>query len=146
LCFITVIIIASCGLKLDDEAVRVVMGLRLGLSLYVPHQCQMQSFVCNASRHHTLNDVLSSAGVPFARDGKHPDGMSLIPWKADEPVVWEVTATFTTAAFCIDFSIGLREAGAAAEVADTCKTATLASLTFHPILDPLNKTRTSFTK
>ena len=30
--------IASCGLKLDDEAVRVVVGLRLGLDLCVPHR------------------------------------------------------------------------------------------------------------
>jgi len=29
--------IASCGLKLDDEAVRVAVGLRLGLDLCVPH-------------------------------------------------------------------------------------------------------------
>ena len=31
--------IASCGLKLDDEAIRVAVGLRLGLDLCVPHEC-----------------------------------------------------------------------------------------------------------
>jgi len=30
--------IASCGLNLDDEAVRVAVGLRLGLDLCVPHE------------------------------------------------------------------------------------------------------------
>ena len=30
---------ASCGLKLDDEAVRVAVGLRVGLDLCVPHNC-----------------------------------------------------------------------------------------------------------
>jgi len=29
----------SCGLKLDDEAVRVAVGLRLGINHCVPHQC-----------------------------------------------------------------------------------------------------------
>jgi len=33
-----VITISSCGLRLDNEAVRVGVGLRLGLSLYVPHR------------------------------------------------------------------------------------------------------------
>ena len=32
--------IASCGLGLSNEAVRVAIGLRLGLNLCAPHQCQ----------------------------------------------------------------------------------------------------------
>ena len=32
------LLIASCGLQLDDEAVRVAVGMRLGLSLPVPHK------------------------------------------------------------------------------------------------------------
>ena len=31
--------IAACGLRLDDEAVRVAVGLRLGINLCVPHTC-----------------------------------------------------------------------------------------------------------
>ena len=31
--------VTSCGMRLDDEAVRVAIGLRLGLELCVPHQC-----------------------------------------------------------------------------------------------------------
>jgi len=65
--------IASCGLKLDDEAVRVAVGFRLGLNLCVPHECQCGaqvdargthcSFVCKqapgkASRHHALTTWL----------------------------------------------------------------------------------------
>ena len=30
--------IANCGLRLEDEAVRVAVGMRLGLSLCVPHR------------------------------------------------------------------------------------------------------------
>ena len=37
--------IASCGLRLDDEAVRVAVGLRLGLDLCIPHHCHCGSAV-----------------------------------------------------------------------------------------------------
>jgi len=60
--------IASCGLKLDDEAVRVAVGLKLGLDLCEPHQCHcgsvvdargLHSFVCKtapgrSARHQAL--------------------------------------------------------------------------------------------
>ena len=77
--------IASCGLTLDDEAVRVAVGLRLGLDLCEPHQCQCShvvdarglSFVCKrasgswSARHHALNDLVArspaAAGVPVTR-------------------------------------------------------------------------------
>jgi len=59
---------ASCGLRLDDEAVRVAVGLRLESDLCVPHQCHcgsqvdargLHSFVCKrapgrSARHITL--------------------------------------------------------------------------------------------
>jgi len=67
--------ITSCGLRLDDEAVRVAVGLRLGLSLCIPHQCQCESlvtahgmhgFICKKApsrtfRHHALNDLVARA-------------------------------------------------------------------------------------
>jgi len=37
--------IASCSLRLDDEAVRVAVSLRLGLDLGVPLQCHCGSLV-----------------------------------------------------------------------------------------------------
>ena len=96
--------IASCGLKLNDEVVRIGVGLRLGLPLCVPHQCRcgsqvdahgLHSFVCKralgrSARHHALNDMiaraLASAGTPVTKeprgllrsDGKRPDGLTLI--------------------------------------------------------------------
>ena len=60
--------IASCGLKLNDEAVRVAVGLRLGLDLCVPRECHcgsmVHSFVCKkapgrTARHHALNDLIA---------------------------------------------------------------------------------------
>ena len=64
---------ASCGLRLEDEAVRVAVGLRL--DLFVPHQCHCGSLLTPAgfilalfakgksapgrsSRHHALNDLV----------------------------------------------------------------------------------------
>jgi len=78
--------IASCGLRLDDDAVRVAVGSRLGLDLCVPHQCHcdsladargLHSFVCKrapgrSARHHALNDLIAhsfaSAGVPVMKE------------------------------------------------------------------------------
>jgi len=96
--------ITSCGLKLDDEAVRVAVGTGLALKLCVPRQCRCcsqvgsfgrHSLVCKRApgrtvRHHHLNDViarsLASVGVPVSKepsgisscDGKRPDGLTLI--------------------------------------------------------------------
>ena len=46
-----------------------------------------------------------AAGFPVSKepaglsrvDGKRPDGMTLIPWQAGKPVVWDVTVICTTA-------------------------------------------------
>jgi len=63
---------ANCGLRLGNETVRVAVGLRLGLSLCIPHTCQYgvevntqagQTTVCKRApgkiaRHHALNDII----------------------------------------------------------------------------------------
>ena len=111
--------IASCGLKLDDEAVRVAVDLRLGLDLCVPHNCHwgspvdargLHSFVCKrapgrSARRHVLNDLVArsyaSAEVPVTKepagllrsDGKRPDGISLVPWQSGKSLCWDVTVT-----------------------------------------------------
>ena len=65
--------------------------------------------------------------------------MTLIPWQANKPVVWDVTVICTTANSC---------RGTAAEIAATRKEAKYSNLssqyTFHPIAiethGPLNET------
>ena len=37
--------IAACGLRLDDEAVRVAVSLRLGVKICEPHECRCGSMV-----------------------------------------------------------------------------------------------------
>ena len=78
--------IAPCGLKLDGEAVRVTVGLRLELDLCEPRQCHcgsavdargLHSFVCKRAagrsvRHYSLNDLVArsfaAAGTPFTKE------------------------------------------------------------------------------
>src|SRR5664279_5645729 len=109
--------ISSCGLRLDDEAIRVAVGLRLGVDLCEPHTCPCGSQVdasclhglsCRLAcgrqaRHHAINDIIwrsmSSAGVPSTKepvgllrsDGRRPDGVTLVPWKNGKSAAWDVT-------------------------------------------------------
>ena len=43
--------ITSCGLRLDDEAVRVAMGMRLGVNLCEPHKCPCGTLVDARGTH-----------------------------------------------------------------------------------------------
>src|SRR5579872_5386502 len=133
--------IASCGLRLDDEAVRIAAGLRLGSKLGEPHECVCDSSVdprghhglsCSrssgrSSRHHNPNDIvwraLAKAEVAAVKepnglsrsDGKRPDGLIQIPWVRGKSLLWDVTVTDTLANSYIDISSV--SAGGAAELA-----------------------------
>ena len=99
--------ISSCGLRLEDEAMRVTVGLRLGVGLCHPHRCPCGATVdakgnsglpCKLTagrmpKHQALNDFIwrafTNAGAPSTKepsgmsrtDGKRPDGLTLIPWQ-----------------------------------------------------------------
>jgi len=133
--------ISSCGLHLDDEAIRVAVGFRLGARICEPHLCpcgavvDSRGFHClscrksagRASRHHNLNDIiwraLAKANVPSVKeppgllrsDGKRPDGLTMIPWHGGKCVAWDVTVTDTLANSYINATS--ISAGAAAELA-----------------------------
>lgn len=153
--------IASCGLRMEDEAVRVSVALRLGLDLCVPHSCRcgeqvdaqgLHGFVCKkapgrTSRHHTLNDIVhravTSAGIPAMKepsglarqDGKRPDGLTLIPWQGGKPLAWDVTVVCTMADSYVDAAA--RGAGSVAELAATRKSAKYAELSRNYIFQPI---------
>jgi Reverse transcriptase (RNA-dependent DNA polymerase) len=138
--------IASCGLRLENEDVRVAVGLRLGTALCQPHQCSCGAMVevnglhglsCKLgpgkhTRHNIINDLiakaLSIAEIPCIKepaglsrsDGKRPDGLTLIPWQAGRSLAWDVTVVDTMAASYI--SISSVAAGSAAELASARKT------------------------
>ena len=133
--------ISSCGLRLDDEAVRVAVGLRLGTNLCQPHQCPCGALVdargthglaCRRSagrsaRHSHINDIiwraLKRAGVPSTKepsglsrtDGKRPDGLTLIPWQNGRSLIWDATIADTLAASHLPHTSVT--AGAAADLA-----------------------------
>lgn len=122
--WLTALPIATCGLVLDNEAVRVAVGLRLGLAICGPHSCQCgeavgpeghHGFVCKKAqgrslRHHAVNDILwralLRAEIPsikepaglFRSDGKRPDGATLIPWSGGKYLAWDATIVHTCAA------------------------------------------------
>ena len=104
-------------MRLDDEAVRVAVSMRLGLSLCIPHECccgtlvdahGLHAMVCKKApgkhgRHHVLNDIIwhafDRASIPAVKepsglcrnDGKRPDGLTLIHWQRGKPLVWDAT-------------------------------------------------------
>jgi len=79
--------IASCSLKIDYEAVRVAVGLRLGLDLCILHNCHcaspvdargLHSFVCKrapgrSARRHVLNDLVALLQLEFPSLKSQPD-------------------------------------------------------------------------
>jgi len=132
---------ANCGLRLDDEAVRVAVSMRLGLALCAPHSCPcggqvdaqgLHAMVCKQApgrigRHQVLNDIiwrsLGSASIPATmepsglvrQDGKRPDGFTLILWQGGKSLAWDVTVVSTLAQSYVDR--GATSAGMVAELA-----------------------------
>jgi len=95
--------LSGCGLRLDDRAIHIAVGLRLGANICEPHQCHCGASVdarglhglsCRggngrSARHHNLNDLvwraMAKADIPALKepsgllrtDGKRPDGVTL---------------------------------------------------------------------
>jgi hypothetical protein len=144
--------ITSCGLRLNDEAVRIAVGFRLGTDICEPHKCVCGALVdargshalsCKRTsgrliRHNHLNDIihrsLNRAAIPATKepagllrsDGKRPDGLSLVPWREGRCLVWDVTVADTTAASYLQSTS--TSAGSAAESAAVRKSAKYAEL------------------
>ena len=111
----------ALGLKLDNESLRITVGLRLDAKLNRAYNCAcgiavgdstIHGLDCRRSLgkhscHSAVNDVihraLSAAGVPsqlepvaMSRDdGKCPDGATAIPWKQEKCLVWDFTCVNT---------------------------------------------------
>ena len=111
------------GLRLDDNAVHIAVGLRLGANIREPHQYPcgamtnakgLHGLSCKggnseSARYHSPNDLvwhalgkvnISSIKEPSglsSSDGKRPDGLTLMLWKNGRCVTWDVTVTDTLA-------------------------------------------------
>ena len=135
--------ISSLGLRMDDNTIRVPVGLRLGTTLCRPHAClhcgaevnhlgtHGLSCVRSEGRHHrhaALNDIvhraLTAAHIPsrlepsgiFRSDGKRPDGITVVPWKSGRLLVWDATCPDTFApSYLPSAASGVGAVAAAAE-------------------------------
>ena len=110
--------VSALSLRMGNETIQTAVGLRLGATLCVPHDCPrcgmqvdhsgVHGLSCRSSqgrvpRHTALNDIvhqaLSAANVPSTleprglcrSDGKRPDGLTIIPWAKGRALVWDVT-------------------------------------------------------
>jgi hypothetical protein len=137
--------ISKLGTFLDNDTLRISVGLRLGTQLSHPHICKCGASVdaqathglkCQKSagrwsRHGAINDIVkracNSANIPstlepsglFRDDGKRPDGLTLIPWAKGRCLVWDATCVDTLAACYVP--VTSKTAGAAAAAAETKK-------------------------
>ena len=145
--------IASLGLRMDDNTVRVAVGLRLGSTLCRPHACQhcgvevdhlgSHGLSCRKSegrhyRHSAINDILyralTSARIPCKlepsgltrSDGKRPDGVTMVPWKNGKPLVWDATVSDTLAPSYCD--VATSQTGGVAALAEERKISKYSSL------------------
>ena len=148
--------LSSMGLQMDNNTVRVAVGLRLGVPLCHPHFCQHCSeevdqlgthgLHCKFSqgrfyRHGALNNIikrsLTAAHVPSRlepvgmsrSDGKRPDGASTIPWERGKLLVWDVTCPDTLAPSYLP--LATRNAREVATAAETRKSTKYAHLDCH---------------
>ena len=104
----------AVGLKPDNEAVRIAIGLRLGAPLVHPHTCfcgvavsadAHHGLACRRSAgrhssHNHINDILqrafNSVGVLSTREplglctqGKRPDSITSVPWHKGRCLAWD---------------------------------------------------------
>ena len=116
--------VSSLGVRMSDEAIRIAVGLRVGAPIGQPHQCShcgsdvdqffRHGLSCRfsqgrLSRHNTVNSLiqhaLTAVKIParlepsglHRADGKHPDGMTMVPWEQGKYLVWDATCVDT---FC----------------------------------------------
>ena len=145
--------ISSLGLRMDNDTIRIAIGLRLGSPLCQPHKCvhcgsDVNKFGTHGlscrwsqgrhSRHSEINSIihrsLVSARVPSRleptglsrSDGKRPDGMTIVPWYSGKLLVWDATCSDTFAPS--NLSKAVSRSGAVADHAETLKSAKYSHL------------------
>jgi len=104
---------------------------KLSAEIFPPHITTLNYIIYRAF----LSDGFSASKEPV-EDGKRSDDLTLVPFCADKPLTWDVTADRTLAGFYIDSAV--QEAGAPAELAANIKSSSqysvfLQSQFFQPI-------------
>ena len=153
--------IASCGHRLENEDIRVAVGLRFGAAICQTHQCPCGAFVevndlhglssklgsGKHSRHASINDIIyraccradiSAVKEPTGltrTDGKRPDGSTLVPWSAGKCTIWDITIADTMApSYAV---ISLVSAELIAEQSSARKLAIYCELAINHIFVPI---------
>ncbi|GAV01250.1 hypothetical protein RvY_11990 [Ramazzottius varieornatus] len=132
---------SSLGNLLDNNALRISIGLRLDAKLCRPHVCRCGTSVDEFSQHglsckfsggrhsrhsalkESLKRALITAQIPvvleppgvFRKDKRRPDGMTRVPWKNGKELVWDVT--FVDIQALTNFAMSTAKAGSAADAA-----------------------------
>ena len=146
---------------MSPEDIRISIALRLGADVCLPHTCicgmpvdasGVHGLSCERSmgrhsRHSALNGIincaLKSCNIPSCLepvglsrlDGKHPDGVSQIPWSRGKCLMWDATVTDTLAPS--NLQISSRTAGAAASKAAAGKHRKYSDLSRHYYFVPV---------
>ena len=153
--------ISACGLHLEDNAIRVAVGLRLGCAICETHACLCGATVDSLGQHalsckknagrvqrhawinHLIHRALIRAEIPSVRepsglsrdDGKRPDGLTLVPWQSGRSATWDVTVVHTG---CVNYvSQSAVQAGSAATAASVRKSAKYSSLSSSHVFCPV---------
>jgi len=100
--------------------------------------------VISAALRCALHVAFSSAGLPvtkqpsglFRSDGKRPDVLTFVPWSSSKASCWDVTITCPLADSYVTAAV--RESGAAAELAASCKEDKYAALDGRYIFEPID--------
>ena len=150
--------ISAMGLRMQDETIRIAIGLCLGVPVCFPHTCirckahvddsGIHGLSCHGStgrhpRHTALNDIvkraLAAINIPtlleppglFRSDGRRVDGVTILPWKNGRALVWDATCRDTFAPAYA--SIACKEAGLVAKRAEDLKHQKYAEIadTYH---------------
>ena len=140
---------------MNDDMVRVAVGLRLRVSICQPHHCHQcgtevdhlglhglsyRMSQVRYSQHAVINEQirrpLTSAKVPShlapsgtsCVNGKRPDGTTVMPWKCGWVLTWDIYATCPDTYAPSHLALAARESGAVANQAEQRKTEKYAHL------------------
>ena len=140
--------ISACGLHLEDNTIRVAVGLRLGCAICETHACLCGATVDSLGQHalSCKKNAGSSSELKFHQSGsrhaglswdvgKRPDGLKLVPWQSGHSATWDVTVVHTLAASYVSQSA--IQTGSAATAASVRKSAKYSSLSSSHVFCPV---------
>ncbi|XP_069948689.1 uncharacterized protein [Cherax quadricarinatus] len=138
---------SSLGTRLDPQAIRIGVTLRLAAPILTEHRCicgrgtadqfGLHGLVCHTAegkyaRHEEVNDIitrsLATARCPAQREPqvqrsdrsqKRPDGATMLPWKDGKQIAWDYKCAATLADTYLPYSVV--EGGGAASHRETQK-------------------------